>query len=246
MGAIDLARADFAALGDGLVQELSFLDLIQSRDSAIPCDGAVPPSEPVVPVRARAKRPERIRVFAARSDVEIGSVAGLLEKRYQWRGYAAPMLKGAEQGTDAADCSKQVTLVAKEGDVALGTLTIGIDSSGGGLYVEHCFPEEVSALRERAHKLAELTRLAVDHCKHSRAVLAALFQSAYFVCRVEHNASDVLIEVNPRHVAFYRRAFGFRPAAQERTSPRVGASSILMHLEMTGLDRRLGAFGAAA
>lgn len=247
MGAFDLAREDFAALEEGiLVQERSFLDLILSRSHALPCDEIFPSAEPERSnIRIRGKTPNQLRVFAARSNAEFNLVAGLLEKRYQWRGYAAPMLTTDHPELDTSDSSTQVTLVAEYGDVALGTLTVGVDSSAAGLYVEHCFPEEVSALRERVQRLAELTRLAVDQCRHSRAVLAALFQAAYVFCRVEHNASDVLIEVNPRHVAFYRRAFGFLQAAKERTSPRVGASSVLMRLEMAGLDRRLGAFVAA-
>ena len=247
MGAFDLAAGDFAALEEGiLVQEKSFLDLILSRTHALPSERLFPSPEPErSTLRVQGNTTDHLRVFAVRSNAELDYVAELLEKRYQWRGYAAPKFACNKPDSDAPVPSTQVTLVAKYGDAALGTLTVGVDSSDAGLYVEHCFPEEVSALRKQSQRLAELTRLAVDQCKHSRAILAGLFQAAYVVCRVENNVSDVLIEVNPRHVAFYRRAFGFLPAAKERTSPRVGASSVLMRLEMAGLDRRLGASVAA-
>jgi hypothetical protein len=56
-----------------------------------------------------------------------------------------------------------------------------------------------------------------------------------------HRATDVLIEVNPRHEAYYRRIFGFARAGREWICPRVNAPAVLMHLDVTNLEERLGA-----
>jgi hypothetical protein len=54
--------------------------------------------------------------------------------------------------------------------------------------------------------------------------------------RERADITDMFIEVNPRHVPFYRRAFGFRVAAPERTCPRVLAPSVLLRLEVDAFE----------
>ena len=55
-----------------------------------------------------------------------------------------------------------------------------------------------------------------------------------------HGVTDVFIEVNPRHVAFYSRALGFVVLGDERICARVGAPSVLLHLDVEILDEQLG------
>ena len=43
--------------------------------------------------------------------------------------------------------------------------------------------------------------------------------------------SDLIIEVNPRHTAFYGHSLGFRDRGDTRLCPRVNAPAKLMHLE---------------
>ena len=69
--------------------------------------------------------------------------------------------------------------------------------------------------------------------------LDALGQSAYLVTRVIHALTDVVIEVNPRHVRFYRRVFGFVVAGAGRLCTRVGAPSVLMQLDLEQFARRV-------
>ena len=82
-------------------------------------------------------------------------------------------------------------------------------------------------------------KLAVEEGVDWKAALNALVQSAYLVTRVVHALTDVLIEVNPRHVRFYERVFGFVVAATERVCTRAGAPSILMQLDLAQFARRL-------
>jgi hypothetical protein len=111
------------------------------------------------------------------------------------------------------------------------------------LLVDAAYGAELAALRSEGRRVCELTRLAVDAHADSRSVLAALFSLAYLLGRVVHEVTDVFIEVNPRHVAFYERALGFVVAAGERLCTRVKAPSVLLRLEAARLEARLRAFG---
>jgi hypothetical protein len=94
-------------------------------------------------------------------------------------------------------------------------------------------------MRRQGHRLGELVRLAVEEGADWRAALDALVQSAYLITRVVHALTDVVIEVNPRHVRFYQRVFGFAAAAAERFCERVGAPSVLLRLDLERFGQRL-------
>jgi N-acyl-L-homoserine lactone synthetase len=215
-------------------------------------------ARPAPPGRARAEFGERTRVAAkggaapitlkqavrasiATETESMHAAADLVRKRYAWRGYenvcAAPACACAQ-----ADCEHRVTLVAQDGDGIVGTLTVGLDS-GDGLLVDHTYGPEVEALRAEGRRVCELTRFAVDAEADSKAVLTSLFGLAYMITRALHNATDVLVEVNPRHVAFYRRILGFCVASAERVCERVQAPAVLLRLEISELERRLMQMG---
>ena len=93
--------------------------------------------------------------------------------------------------------------------------------------------------RNSGGRVGELTRLAVAEEADSRVVLASLFGLVYTVGRFEHGVTDVFIEVNPRHAVFYTRAVGFVVAATAQLCQRVLARSLLFHLKVDTLERRL-------
>jgi len=79
----------------------------------------------------------------------------------------------------------------------------------------------------------------VRDAESTKAVLAHLFRAAYLVGREVHDATDVLIEVNPRHASFYRRIFGFVRMGDEWICARVNAPAVLLWLDIASLDRKL-------
>ena len=82
-------------------------------------------------------------------------------------------------------------------------------------------------------------RLAIDEGADWRAALDALVQSAYLITWVIQGLTHVVIEVNPRHVRFYQRVFGFVVGAAERFCERAGAPSVLLCLDLERFGRRL-------
>jgi hypothetical protein len=125
----------------------------------------------------------------------------------------------------------------------VGTLTVGVDA-GNGLVVDEANREMVDGLRQAGRRVVELRRLAVRDAVGTKAVLAHLFRAAYLVGREVHDATDVLIEVNPRHASFYRRIFGFVRMGDEWICARVNAPAVLLRLDIANLDRKLTGFGA--
>ena len=59
-------------------------------------------------------------------------------------------------------------------------------------------------------------------------MLAGLFHTAYLYASVIRGCTHAVIEVNPRHVAFYGRALRFDPIGEERMNRRVDAPAVLL------------------
>jgi hypothetical protein len=147
----------------------------------------------------------------------------LVERRYSWRGYTV--------SPPEFDASGRLTLSASVEDTTVATISAGLDSAQG-MYVSALYPDVVQALRDEGRKLCEFTRLAVDESVRSRAVLGAIFHVANMYVFNLHRCTDVLVEVNPRHVLFYQRMLGFKQAADERLDPAVNAPAVLLRLDL--------------
>lgn len=158
----------------------------------------------------------------------------LLRDRYAWRGYHVADVEHEERRATGTD----FTLVAEYRDRTAGTLTIGLDGSKG-LLAERGYSDVIATARDAGSILCELTRLAVAEWADGKAVMAALFQAAYTIGRQAHGVTHAFVEVNPRHASFYRRAFGFVMAANERFCERAKAPSVLLLLDLSNLDERL-------
>lgn len=178
------------------------------------------------PVRAH----DGLRTAVAMDHSLLAEAAALVSERYHWRGYETP--------GDGSDQRPSDTLVALQGGRVHGTLTLGFDGPGG-LRADHTFGAQLMVAREQGRTLVELTRLAVAAQSNGLRILSALFALAYQRGRIAHGATDLVVEVNPRHVAAYRRLFGFTVASDERECGRVGAPAVLLWLDLHTLDRRL-------
>jgi hypothetical protein len=178
-----------------------------------------------------------VRIKLACSSEEQAAADRFLAMRYAWRGYVADSNPG-DQSSDKRGSLNYFTLLAYREDRPAGTLTIGIDA-GNGLLVDEANREIVDGLRRTGRRVVELRRLAVRDELGAKVVLAHLFRAAYLVGRELHDATDVLIEVNPRHAGFYRRIFGFVRVGDEWICARVNAPAVLLWLDIANLDRKL-------
>lgn len=180
------------------------------------------------------------RLSDARFKIRLANTLGrrstasyLIERRYAWRGY---------QTSPIAPNANLITLAAFDKDHPIATISVGLDSPAG-LGVEELYPDEVKRLRGENVRLCEFTKLAVDNMIRSKAVLAAIFHIAYIHGRRLFEATDVLIEVNPRHVRFYQSMLGFDIVGDERLDPRVSAPALLLRLPLGYAEQQIAIWG---
>jgi hypothetical protein len=157
----------------------------------------------------------------------------LVDRRYSDRGYKT---KTAEPDPHL------FTFVAYDEGELVGTVSIRIDSDQG-LSADELYKDELDVLRNGGCKLCEFTRLAVDVVNVSKPVLAGLFHTAYLYAGEVHACTFCVIEVNPRHVPFYRRALKFEPIGPERTNLRVKAPAVLLCASFEAIADGLKKFG---
>jgi hypothetical protein len=163
----------------------------------------------------------------------------LVQRMYAWRGYKV------EAQACATPANSELTLQACFGRRVFGTLTVRNDSMNG-LAADALYRDEIDAYRLSGRRITEVTRLAVDPEHGSKEVLGALFHAAYEMCASVHGAHDIFIEVNPRHVAFYRRMLNFRAVGEEKICPRVDAPAMLLQVETAYMREQAGLYGGRA
>lgn len=177
------------------------------------------------------ERPFKVRI--AKKDSHRGAASLLISKMYSWRGYESTPLRAHPN---------RLTLVASGTKQHVGTLSIGFDSPIG-LLVDDLYKPEVDALRSRGARLCEAIKLAVDRKARSKRVLASLFHIAVVYAYRVRQATDMVIEVNPRHVKYYENMFGFAQLGSERMNHRVDAPAVLLGVSLERFHGDIRAFG---
>lgn len=202
-----------------VARPLRHLDVEQLRDSDSP--GAE-----VFRMRLAKPRP------AAPAPRAQDAIGDLVARRYRSRGFHVPR--------SFAD-PNLFTFAAYDDGQLVGTVSMRFDSPAG-LMADQLYPEEIGRLRANDLWLCEFTRLALDEQAMSKEVLGALFHSCYLYAHVVCGLTHAVIEVNPRHVVFYRRVLHFRVAGEQRHNQRVDAPAVLLQLDFSVIARELERF----
>lgn len=165
----------------------------------------------------------------------------LVRRRYAWRNYGDDHQIEGRPGT--------VTVTGSVNGHVVATLSLNIDVPGTGLLADATFTDVIDAYRGRGERLCECTKLAIDNGVDAPELLAPFFHLLYLHASVAHERTMCVIEVNPRHVALYRRKFHFMPVVSDsgkiiqRIAGRVGHPSVLMILPFSEIERSATAFG---
>jgi hypothetical protein len=134
-----------------------------------------------------------------------------------------------------------ITLLAEDKNGReIGTVSLVFDSPLG-LPCSEIYGEEVNAVRNQGRKLVEVTRLAIEEdAPNPRNLLLHLFSLSYIFARHVGGCTDMIIEVNPRHVDYYRRFLRFDQIGPERPCPRVkDAPAVLMCMNFSHIEAAL-------
>lgn len=128
-------------------------------------------------------------------------------------------------------------------DEAVASITLNFQEHSQ-LPCQELYSEEISPLLEKRVKLVEITRLVIkENHRHSNFLLAQLFQATFIYAYQIKNISNLVIEVNPRHVAFYQNLLGFTVLGNEKACERVNnAPAILLHLDLNYIQNNLEKF----
>ncbi|MFC4932912.1 N-acyl amino acid synthase FeeM domain-containing protein [Massilia sp. GCM10023247] len=159
----------------------------------------------------------------------------LLQRMYAWRGYAVD--------AGAVGAGKTFTLYAETGGELVGTVSLCLEHQGRLPADEH-FGDRLESLRREGRRLCEPSRLAIDKGM-SKRVFAALMHTAHLYASRLHACTDYVIEVNPRHVAFYRQVLGFAEFGAQRHCSRVGAPAVLLRLPVDHMSAHIARWAGA-
>ncbi|QYF96163.1 long-chain N-acyl amino acid synthase [Massilia sp. PAMC28688] len=204
----------------------SFALPVGLRDLCIGDQGIVPGPEHALDVQVF-----HIRLANSAGRREAASL--LIRKMYGWRGYAVDI-------NDVHEANK-ITLYAETNGKVVGTLSLCLDSPAH-LPADDNFGAELDALREGGARLCEPSRLAIDKGVTKR-VFASLIHISYIYAHNIHGFTDYVIEVNPRHVMFYKRMLGFDDFGAERTCTRVDAPAVLLRLPLSEMGKQIRKWG---
>ena len=183
-------------------------------------------------------REAEFKIRLANTEGRRSKISYLIKRRFAWRGYQISSTANAP--------ANRITLAAfSNTEQPLATITVGIDSPAG-LAIEALYPDEIKAFRDAGKRLSEFTRLAVDSMVRSKAVLAAIFHIAYIYAYRLRESTDLVIEVNPRHVRFYQTMLGFVRMGDERIDPRVNAPAVLLGLALAHAEAEIARVGGHA
>lgn len=177
-------------------------------------------------------REDQFKIRLAHNDERTRDAKFFVEKRYGEVGY-----HGAG-GPGSSNCPDSITLATYQGEQVIGTQTLGFDV-GNGLLADELYKIEIDMLRERGCTVAEITKFALDTKLTSKRFLAAMFNVSYIYLRKLWRYSDVVIEVNPTHAAFYKRMLGFKEIGSERMCPRVHAPAVLLWLDLVEVEKKV-------
>jgi hypothetical protein len=173
---------------------------------------------------------DQVTIRLVDSKAQRHRATSLLNRMYSWRGYSTHQLSSMN-GCD--------TFAAYSGECLIGTLTLQVDSPFG-LQADGTFKQEIDSFRAApGAKLSELTRFAFSPSIRSRPILAALFHIIFMFGSRRYGCTDLLIEVNPRHVRFYEVMLGFSRVGSVKTNPSVDAPAQLMWLKISEIRRRI-------
>ncbi|RTL46577.1 MAG: hypothetical protein EKK53_03725 [Burkholderiales bacterium] len=169
-----------------------------------------------------------------------GDALDLVARRYGERGLAVSRERFSSRREHG-----DVVCTARDraSERIVGTLSVRFDGPAG-LHADLLFAHELNEWRSDGDSLCEFGGLAVDRHSHDpKRVLAQIFHLGYLHAHRRAGCDRLVIEVNPRHVGFYRRCLGLVPMTAARHNPRVDAPAVLMSIDFASIREQISLWG---
>jgi hypothetical protein len=185
----------------------------------------------LMPKRDASNASRTIAIRLADCEGQRSDASMLINRKYSQRGY------GAHHKVPTTPDG--VTFTASSDEGIIGTLSLTVDSDAG-LALDRTFKEDLDEIRKTPGvKICELTKFAVDSSESSLKLLALLFHITFIYGTTKFGGTDLLIEVNPRHVRFYQTMLRFRRVGGVKTNAAVDAPSVLLWLKASDIRRHI-------
>jgi hypothetical protein len=180
---------------------------------------------------------ERLRLMSSLGPA-CPSTRDLVLRRYRDTGLILDVEPSAERPED-----DDVVCSIRDGDSLLGTLSVRFDGHHG-LNADLLFAAELAEWRAAGVSLCEFGGFAIEpHGHDPRMVLAQIFQLGYLHAHRGAGCERLVIEVNPKHVSFYRKWLGLQVCSEARHNPRVEAPAVLMTIDFDTVRTQIARWG---
>lgn len=123
---------------------------------------------------------------------------------------------------------------------AVATATLNFEKYGP-MPCREIFDRELLPLKTSGNQIAEVTRLAIKDASRDSAFLLMQILHALLIYtyKIKKNES-IVVEVNPKHAAFYEKLLGFDKLSGEVACSRVNyAPAVLLHLKLSKLHQAI-------
>jgi N-acyl amino acid synthase FeeM len=129
------------------------------------------------------------------------------------------------------------TLVVERDGEVVAAVTV-VPDSPLRLPADRVCGAELAKLRRAGRRPGEIISLGVSAgIEDNRLVLVKLFNFAYLLARGVHQATDLVVTVNPRHAGFYARMLCFEQISDERRYGKVGgAPAVLLRVPLENVE----------
>lgn len=173
-------------------------------------------------------------------------VARLAYRVYAGHGYAPESESGLLLAPYDLRPETFVLLIVDASGNDAATVSLAFDGPGG-LPCDELYRTEIETLRTARSLPVEVVRLAIrEDCQGNKEILVSLFNFISVFARHKGGGTDFVVEVNPRHAAFYRRLLMFETLGGEKACPRVnGAPAILLRLDLDAQADEIAVVGGS-
>lgn len=129
------------------------------------------------------------------------------------------------------DAETVILIVQDQNKKIAGSVTIVFDRYSK-LPAESIYAEELKSLRSSGNKMAELSRLVISpDFRNSKEILVLLFNYLGILIHHVKRYNSFVVQVNPRHVNYYKALLKFEEIGLEKPCPHVqSAPAVLLYL----------------
>lgn len=179
------------------------------------------------------KTPSEFTIKVANTLEERESVYKLAYQVYLSKGYIKE--NANEWLVQSYDQNRETVILMVQDRLKniVGSVTMVFDGSSR-LPAEKIYSDELKILRKQNEKIVEISRLVISpEFRNLKEVLVLLFNYLFIYSYMVKKYTCLIIEVNPRHTAYYQELLHFRAIGDLKPCPNVqSAPAILMYVPL--------------